>query len=139
MGRNADRTLAAASEATFGIFTLAHADESGLTRGEARHRIDSGQWVPLHEDVYRLAGAPNSWRGALLAACWAGGFRAVASHRSAAALWGLAGGKRSIQEICCPRWRRARHESLVVHESKALDPVDTTFVDAIPVTTPERT
>jgi hypothetical protein len=55
------------------------------------------------------------------------------------ALWNLAGGRRSIQEITCPRWRRARHDGLVVHESKAVDPVDAMEIDGIPVTTPERT
>lgn len=63
----------------------------------------------------------------------------MASHRSAAALWDLAGGRRSIQEITCPRWRRARHDGLVVHESKAFDPIDGIVIEGIPVTTPERT
>ena len=47
--------------------------------------------------------------------------RAVASHRSAAALWELPGARRDIVEITCPRWRRAQHDGLVVHESLALD------------------
>lgn len=64
---------------------------------------------------------------------------AYAPHRLAAALWGLAGGKRQIHEITCPRWRRTQHRGLIVHETKALDPVDTTFRHGIPVTTPERT
>ena len=75
----------------------------------------------------------------MLAACWAGGFRAVASHRSAAAVYGLAGGREEIAEITCPRWRRARHAQVEVHETKALGPFDITVVDRIPVTTPERT
>jgi very-short-patch-repair endonuclease len=39
----------------------------------------------------------------------------------------------------CPRWRRARHAGLIVHETKALAAVDMTVVDGIPVTTPART
>ncbi|HEY3096792.1 MAG TPA: hypothetical protein VGK05_08130, partial [Acidimicrobiia bacterium] len=73
------------------------------------------------------------------AACWAGGFRAAASHRSAAALWKLARGRTSIVEITCPRWRRAQHDGLAVHETKALDGIDITELEGIPVTTPERT
>ncbi len=44
-----------------------------------------------------------------------------------------------MQEITCPRWRRARHAGLVVHETKAFDSVDAMVIEGIPVTTPERT
>jgi very-short-patch-repair endonuclease len=75
----------------------------------------------------------------LLAACWAGGDRAVASHRAAAALWRLPGGDDGVIEVTCPRWRRSRHDGLVVHESTRLDEVDVTEVDRIPCTSLERT
>jgi hypothetical protein len=88
---------------------------------------------------YRVVGAPTSWKGELLAACWAGGTRALASHRSAAAIRDLSGGVQDRQEVMCPRWRRARHDTLIVHESKKIDPVDMTIVDGIPTTTVERT
>ena len=75
----------------------------------------------------------------MLAACWAGGLRAVASHRSAAALWELPGQSKLVAEITCPRWRRAQHPGLTVHETTAFSPRDVTEVDGIPVTTVERT
>jgi len=136
--RTADQRLAEIAACQHAVFTSTHARLAGLTPAQIKHRIATKQWLVLHEYAYFLAGAPLSWRGKLLAACWAGGFRAVASHRSAAALWGLAGGRRGIVEITCPRWRRARHEGLCVHETKALDAVDLTIRDGIPVTTPER-
>ena len=139
MGRADDRTLAAIAEANHGVFTRAHARSVGLSSQEIRHRLDTGQWRPLHEVVYRLAGTPMTWKSLLLAACWAGGFRAVASHRSAASLWGFAGGRRGVAEITCPRWRRAQHDGLVVHESKALAHGDLTPCGGIPTTTPDRT
>ena len=86
-----------------------------------------------------MAGAPLPWESHVLAACWAGGFRGVASHRSAAALYGLAGGRRTIIEVTCPRWRRARHDGLVVHETKTLAEWDVAIVQGIPATTVERT
>jgi predicted transcriptional regulator of viral defense system len=134
-----DRTLAQFSEEHHGIFTTAHARLLGFTDDQIERRLDSGRWLIRLLNSYRLAGVPPSWQGDLLAACWAGGFRAVASHRSAAALWDFAGGRPSIQEITCPRWRRARHDGLVVHESNAFDPVDAMLIEGIPVTTPERT
>jgi len=61
------------------------------------------------------------------------------SHRSAAALWGFAGGRTDIVEITCPRWRRARYDGLHVHESGALSASDITSIDGIPVTCPALT
>ena len=42
-------------------------------------------------NVYRLPGAPRTWLQALMAVCLWAGDGAVASHRAAAALWGLDG------------------------------------------------
>ena len=135
---NPDGRLAAFARRNHSIFTYAHALDAGLTHQQIKHRIEVGIFEHVFLNSYRIAGAPTTWKGKLLAACWAGGFRAVASHRSAAALYGLAGG-RYLPEIVCPRWRRARHEGVVVHETKTLDGVDLTVVDNIPATTPECT
>lgn len=139
MSRTADPAVAAVADVHHGVFTHTHAGAARLTEAEIRHRCHTGEWVVLYEGVYRMAGAPPTWKGDLIAACWAGGFRAAASHRSAAALWNLAGARRNTAEIICPRWKRARHDGLVVHESTALERIDMTLVDCIPVTTPERT
>jgi transcriptional regulator with AbiEi antitoxin domain of type IV toxin-antitoxin system len=121
------------------VFTTGHARAAGITAKQREHRLKSGEWVEIYRNVYRFAGVPATWKGNLLAACWAGGFRAVASCRSAAALYGLAGGRTDVVEITCPRWRRARHPRLIVRESLALDTCDVRVVDGIPVTSPERT
>ncbi len=139
MSRTADQALAIVASKQHGIFATGHAAACGFTRRQIARRISSGEWSPSHLNAYRLAGAPVTWKGQLLAACWAGGFRAVASYRSAAALYGLAGGRRFVAEVTCPRWRRARHDSVEVHETKALGPADITVIENIPVTTPERT
>jgi very-short-patch-repair endonuclease len=121
------------------VFAHKHAIAAGLSVAEIGRRCQTGEWVVLYYGVYRMAGAPPTWKGDLIAACWAGGFRAAASHRSAAALWNLAGARRTTAEITCPRWRRAQHDGLVVHESTKLERIDMALVDGIPVTTPERT
>jgi hypothetical protein len=139
MSRNNDPSLARFAAANYGVFTLQHARLLGFTREQIKHRQASGEWQILHEVAYRLAGVPPSWKGNLLAACWSGGFRAAASHRSAAAIWGFAGGRREIAEIICPRWRRARHHGVVVHEQKVIDSRDLACVDGIPVTSPALT
>jgi len=65
--------------------------------------------------------------------------RAVASHRAAAGLHEIPGGREDLIEITCPRWRRAQHDGLLVHETRALTDHDRTVVDKIPTTTVERT
>jgi very-short-patch-repair endonuclease len=133
----ADELLALAAAESHGVFNVAMLDQLGIPHADRHYRTETRRWVRLHSGVYRIAGAPITWRGELLAACWAGGTRAVASHRSAAALWDLPGGQR-VLEITCPRWRRARHEGLIVHESTRLDSIDVTMVDRIPSTSIER-
>lgn len=134
-----DVKLALHAKQHHGLFRTRHAHMAGLTRGQIRHRIVAGRWEQIHRDVFRLAGVPPTWHGEILAACWAGGFRAVASHRCATALFAMPGGDRRLVEIMCPRWRRARHDGLVVHETNSLSVVDMTVIDGIPVTTPART
>jgi very-short-patch-repair endonuclease len=101
--------------------------------------VRTGRLERQYRSGYRIAGAPHSWRGDLIAACLAGGDRAVASHRSAAALWNLAGGRTDMIEITCPRWRRTKNDGLVVHESSAPMTGDTMAIDGIPVTSPAMT
>ncbi len=139
MSRGPDQALALLTVGQHGVFATGHARACGFTEKQIEWRISGGEWLSVHLNAYRLAGTPRLWKGDLLAACWAGGFRAVASHRSAAALYGWAGGRENVSEITCPRWRRARHASVEVHETKALGRADITVVEGIPVTTPERT
>jgi very-short-patch-repair endonuclease len=122
-----------------GVFAMQHLRLLQWT-DDARHaRIAAGRWDVIHDGVYRIAGAPKTWEGDLLAACLAAGPEALASHASAAALWGLPSGRTGAVEITCPRWQRARHQGLVVHESSALDELDRSTRHGIPCTTPERT
>ena len=139
MDRSLDLTLAQIAERQHGVFDRNLLDRIGFTARHRRVREEQARWLPLHEGAYRMAGSPVTWRGSLLAACLAGGPQAVGSHRSAAAVWDVGGGDEQIQEILCPRWRRSRYDTLVVHETKVLDARDITIVDAIPVTTVERT
>src|SRR3954447_25592777 len=134
-----DRTVADLARAHHGLFHAGHLRELGVTKAIREQRLHAGRWERVADGVYRINGAPATWRSEILTACWAGGDRALASHRSAAALWDLPGGTRAYAEILAPRWRRTRTPALVVHESKLLTSDDVDAVDAIPVTTIERT
>jgi very-short-patch-repair endonuclease len=89
--------------------------------------------------VFRVAGAPVTWRGELLAATLAAGAGSAISHRAAGGMCEFPGGRDDLVELSCLRWRRSRKPGLVVHERRRLDERDITTIDGIPVTTPERT
>jgi very-short-patch-repair endonuclease len=134
-----DDTLAELAATQHGIFAVSHLVDLEYS-SDARHgRLSAGRWDLLYDGVYRMGGAPRTWRGDLLAGCWAAGTRALASCRSAAELWGLPSGRTDMIEITCPRWNRTRHGELVVHESMAIDDEDHAEVDGIPCTSVART
>jgi very-short-patch-repair endonuclease len=133
----ADHRLAELSARHHSVFTLWDAREAGLTHGQIDRRV-AGAWVHVHDGVYRMAGVSPTWKGALLAACWVATPPRAISHRAAAALYEMPGGRSDLIELTCKRWRRARRAGLVVHESRRLDESDIREVDGIPVMRPER-
>jgi very-short-patch-repair endonuclease len=139
MEKSRDARIAEVAERHHGVFTIAHADEVGFTRDQREFRCRVGRWVLLHDGVYRMAGMPASSQALVLAACWGAQGLAVASHRSAAEIWGLPGGRPDLVEITCRRWKRGKALGLVVHETKHIDDVDFGIVDGIPTTSIEQT
>src|SRR5947209_2485318 len=137
MHSDPDHDLARIAATQHGVFNIDDARSASLTDIQIRHRT-STRWVRIHNGVYRVAGAPITWRGNLLAATMAGGGGAAISHRAAAALYGLPGGRADLVELTCVRWQRTVESGVVVHESRRLDPRDIQLVDGIPVTRPER-
>jgi very-short-patch-repair endonuclease len=139
MHSEADDAVASTAASNHGIITLADARLAGLTKGQIDRRVARGSWTVVHEGVFRVTGAPVTWRSELRAAEAAGGKGAGISHRSAGALCELPGGRDDLVELSCVRWRRTQKPGLIVHESRRLDERDLTVVDGIAVTTPERT
>ena len=73
-----------------GLFTRHQALARGVTPKMLAGGLAKGHWARVRRGVYRMAGAPVTELQALLAAVLAAGPGAVASHRAAAWLWGLA-------------------------------------------------
>jgi putative AbiEi antitoxin of type IV toxin-antitoxin system len=121
-----------------GVIARAQMAELGLTRAKIEWRVATNRWERLRPGVYGIAGSPPSWRRDLIAACFAAGPRAAASHRSAALLRGLAGFDLCLPELTVPRDRRRLLPGVVLHWAD-LSSVDVTVVDAIPVTSAART
>src|SRR3954451_19376787 len=82
-----------------GITTAAEAIALGVTPEQVHKRVVSGRLLVIHEGVYRVAGAPDTWRGRLRAATLAGGDDAYASHHAFARLNHLRGTYQTRPEI----------------------------------------
>lgn len=119
-----------------GVFSIGEAQAAGMSRRQIE-RCVAEEWTTLHAGAYLAPGAPLTWRGRVRAACLAGAPHAAASHRTAATFYDVPGSNRSLVEITCPRWLRAQHPDLIVHERSLTLPGDTQLIDDIPVTRPE--
>lgn len=132
-------TLEERAERQYGLFTLAQAATRGVNRQTVYRRVGRGRYVKEHPAVFSIAGLPRSWERSVLAACLAAGDGAVASHRSAARIWGLVEPRVDTVEITVPRNRWPRTRGATVHRSTDLVGSHTTVRHRIPVTNPLRT
>jgi hypothetical protein len=135
-GPSADRALARFAEAHDSVFRLEDARAAGLTERQIRTRA-AKEWTRIHEGIYRAGGAAPTRHGDLRAAVWAGGDPCAISHRTAALLYSVPGGRERPIDITCRRWERARSDDLRVHEQRRFDHDDITDLDGIPIVTPE--
>jgi hypothetical protein len=121
------------------VITLADAAAAGTSAKQLRRATDAGTLERVHPGVYRVAAAPRSWSQRLYIAVLAGGDGALASHRSAHALWGLDGSTRGVPEVVTPRHLRGRAELARYHESTDLHLAEPTVREGIPCTGLVRT
>ncbi|HEX9968767.1 MAG TPA: type IV toxin-antitoxin system AbiEi family antitoxin domain-containing protein [Acidimicrobiales bacterium] len=134
-----DNAIARFARRQHGLVTRQQAASVGLSPSAISRRLTGGAWRRVAAGVFAVVTAPATWRQRLLAACLAAGPGAVASHRSAAALFGLSGLGSGAVEISVVRGRSHRSTLAVVHQARDLPVVDLTRVDGIPVTRPART
>ncbi len=72
-----------------GVISRSDALAAGLSHRQIRYRLAAGLWIPVSPGVYRHPAHPVTPLQGILAAVLAAGPAAVASHQSAAYLWGL--------------------------------------------------
>jgi very-short-patch-repair endonuclease len=107
-----------------------------MPRHVVQARLKAGRWFALHRGVYAVGHEGLSWRSHLVAAVYACGPSALASHRAAGAVHGLISSQRI--EVTAPRGCKPKR-GLIVHRSRMVREEDRTLVAAIPVTTVART
>lgn len=132
--------LAVLARRQHGVFTRHQALALGVSRHQIDHGVRAGRYERVGTAVYRVTGAPTTWEQRLLGSVLGAGPGALASHRSAAFLWGLDGSRRGIVEISVPRHRRPRRRhGATVHESTDLVLAEPVLHAAIPATGVVRT
>ena len=123
-----------------GVVARRQLEPLGFSRRAVDWALETGR---LHRTQWRavyLVGRPDLTRlGRLMACVLAHGDRAVLSHRSAAALWGIYDHRGREVEISVPAvGRRTKRPGVTVHR-RTLRRRDVTWQRGIPVTTPART
>lgn len=120
-----------------GLVTRAAA-KAFLSEQQLRTRLGSGAWVRILPSVYRVVGAPVTWRQHLEALLLWAGKGAVLSHRTAAALHGFTSFEEGPLELTCSSRVRAP-EGVRLHPVRAVPACDRTEVDDLRVTSAART
>jgi hypothetical protein len=131
--------IAAHAAAQHGIFDLTEARRWGITDRMRNHWVDTGRIQRLGPTVFRVAGAPDSWRQRLLAAARSLSPGGVIAGRSAARLHGLDGFADGPIELLAPRALRSRTTSgTVAFTSRPIPRADRCTIDGLPVLRAER-
>ncbi|MDP9072641.1 MAG: DUF559 domain-containing protein [Actinomycetota bacterium] len=124
-----------------GIIGHREAVRLGATEEVIRAKLARGEWVRVYRGVYRDTVVPRTHAQDLRAVCVLTHGRAVASHASAAWLWGLLARPPDKPELTVARaFQHGRTvRGILVHQSIVLDWTRVRTRDTIPVTDPLRT
>jgi hypothetical protein len=131
--QRADR-LAARQRA---LITHAQARWCGVSPRQIENRRASGRWLDVCRGLYRVAGAPTTWRQKALAPCLIGPRDTVASHLTAAAAANLAAAP-SLPHATAQPGRSVLLPVATWHRAP-IAKCDRTSIDGLPVTTVPRT
>lgn len=123
---------AALAASQHGVLSVVQLTELGMSASTRRRRIATGELIQAQPGVVRHGAHPDTWRGRLLAACLSTG--GLASHRSAAVLWGLESIVGSMVEVTVPCGAVNRRPGVLLHRSTQLQMASPLTIDSIPVT-----
>jgi hypothetical protein len=128
--------LAELAKRQHGVVATRQLAELGYSKSSVAKAAKAGRLHRVHRGVYVVGYRRLSWHGRCMAAVLAA-YPSVASHWSAAWLWGLLRSRPGTVHVTCPASRRIRRE-FVVHASDLPD-ADYTVREGIPVTSLPRT
>ena len=134
-----DARVAAVAARQHGLVTRKQASAAGLSAREVQWRVEAGRWLLVRRGVYAIAGVPPSREQAVLAAVLAVGRGAIASHLTAAQLWGLAFPAPQEIHVTTGPGALVSLEGVRHHRSRSLHPHDRAVRHGVPVESPART
>jgi very-short-patch-repair endonuclease len=139
VGVERERALAELATRQHGVVARRQLLALGVTERSIERWLSGQRLHEVHREVFSVGHRRVGERGRWWAGVLAYGDGAVLSHRSAAALWGLAR-QRSAVEVTAPRGRQGvdRRIGAWIHRCR-LRPEDRTVRDGLPVTTVART
>lgn len=135
--RDPDRKATRIAGRQWGVLTRQQAIKAGLTRNQIAYRVLTGQWRQPVRGVFVVAGVPDGWEQKAMIACLAGPANTVASHLTAAALFGLAKAPEAAQ-VTVPLRASGRFEGAAIFRG-VLGPGETCVRRRVPCTSPTRT
>lgn len=134
-----DRAIASIAARQHGVITHAQLLAIGISSSGVRARVAAGRFHPLHRGVYAVGYPPLRAHGHWAAAVLACGSKAVLSHASAAALWGIRPSSASLIDVTATGRRGRGRDGIRVHGADALRACERTVVEGVPCTTVART
>ncbi len=130
--------VAKLAERQHGVFARWQLRSIGVNPRVLQGWCSAGRIFRVHRGVFAVGRAALSPEGRWLAAVLAAGPRAVLSHLSAAALWGMLAADPAVVHVSC-RARRSSRDGIRVHHAGDLTRGDVRVERAVPVTSPART
>ena len=121
----------------YSLLTTADAARCGLSKGQLSRLVGAAGWSRLATGLYALPGSRRSWQRDAMAAVLLCGPDALASHLTAAALWGWCTAP-VLPHATVPRGRSTRTKLVRVHRSSVY-PQDAATRDGIRCTSASRT
>jgi very-short-patch-repair endonuclease len=134
-----DRRIATLAASQFGVVERGQLRGLGLTETAIARRVDAGRLHRVCRGVYAVGhpvlGRHARWLGAVLSC----GPRALLSHASAGALWGLRPSDAVYIDVTVPAPSRRRGAGLRVHRASRLAADEVARHAGVPVTSAART
>lgn len=128
--------LARLLEAQHAVATTKQVGECGYSKWAVSRAVAAMEFQWVHRSVLTLVGTHLTFKGRCMAAALACGPDAVISHHAAAALWDIRPAPYTVIDVTAPTHHR--HDGVRSHISPVA-PHHRTHLDAIPITTLERT
>lgn len=121
-----------------GYFTTAEAAAGGVSRRALSHHASTGTLDRVEYGIYRLRRYPaQRFEDLVVVTLWAGPDSGI-SHESALVVHDLGDAMPAVTHVTVPRPFRGHRAGVIVHD-ESLEEGERVVIDAVPVTTVERT